>query len=342
MMITNSGIISPQSPLASVEQSSIFGENDMKTEDLDAFQKQSVSVIIPLYNHERFIGEALESAIEQTVRPLEIIVVDDGSSDNSAKIAKSFADRYHEVNFWSQENRGAHDTLNAAIYRARGDIVGILNSDDVYHSDRLAEGLAAFCSEPTVDVVFTGINCINDQGENCHNPWYEQAVNFYKEIGDLSLALVNGNFLLTTSNLMVRRNLFQKIGYFSNLRYTHDLDLFLRLTLHNIEVRILDRALLDYRIHENNTIAENHSKVKIEWAAVAAYFFWARGQRRPSASSDDWGFYSRLIEITDRHSLTSLLLAFIAFFQSQSPVELTVDSYRRDDAFCNLIQELVH
>lgn len=314
----------------------------MKVVDLDVFQEQSVSVIIPLYNHEKYIRETLESAIEQTVRPLEIIVVDDGSSDNSAKIARSFADRYAQVKFWSQENRGAHCALNAAIYRARGDIVGILNSDDMYHPDRLAECLFAFRSEPAIDAVFTGINCVNDQGIVFSNSWYEQALSFYKEIGDLSLALINGNFLLTTSNLMVRRNLFQKIGYFSNLRYTHDLDFFLRLTLHNIDVRILDRALLDYRIHENNTIAENHSKVKIEWAAVAAYFFWARGQRRHLANSVDWAFYSRLIEITDRHSLTRLLIAFIAFFQSQSPVELTVDSYRRDDAFCNLIQELVH
>ena len=103
-----------------------------------------VSVVIPLYNHECYVAQALESVIEQSAKPLEIIVIDDGSSDGSALVVQEIARRYPEIVFWSHPNQGAHYTINAGIKRAKGEYIAILNSDDVYHPDRLEECIAIF------------------------------------------------------------------------------------------------------------------------------------------------------------------------------------------------------
>jgi len=233
-----------------------------------------VSVIIPLYNHEKYIEAALGSVFAQSVRPMEIIVVDDGSADASAEKVRRLCRDHPEIIFWSWPNQGAHHTLNSAIMRATGDFVAILNSDDCYHPQRLAACLAAVQADPGIDVVATGMAFVDGQGAQAANPWYESAVSFFKREGDLSLGLFNANFLVTTSNLFIRRSIFDSIGYFSPLRYAHDLEFCLRLILGKRQIHFLDRPLLSYRLHDANTIAEDKAREDVERAAVFAYFLY--------------------------------------------------------------------
>jgi glycosyltransferase involved in cell wall biosynthesis len=96
-----------------------------------------VSVVIPLYNHQNYIEKAINSALEQTARPVEVIVIDDGSYDQSAAIARSMSLKDSRIRFWSRANRGAHETINEGIRNSVGEFVAILDSDDIYHPQRL-------------------------------------------------------------------------------------------------------------------------------------------------------------------------------------------------------------
>src|SRR5439155_12243129 len=162
--------------------------------------------------------------------------IDDGSSDGSADTMRRLCKERPEIIFWSRPNQGAHHTLNAAIHRASAEFVAILNSDDRYHPERLASCLDALRAHPAADVVATEIAFLDDAGEAVASPWYEDALAFYKSTGDLPLALCRANFLMTTSNLFMRRSVFESVGYFSPLRYTHDLEFFLRLILERKEI----------------------------------------------------------------------------------------------------------
>lgn len=296
-----------------------------------------VSVVIPLYNHEHYIEQAVTSVLAQSRCPDEIVVIDDGSSDGSAEIMQRLCHEHSEIVFWSQPNQGAHSTINAGIERARGEYLAILNSDDVYHPDRLAECLHVLEREPSVTAVFTAIDFMDEHGRRVDNPWYEQARAFYDRGRDLGLALVNGNFFMTTSNLVIRRAAFDEIGRFAALRYAHDLDFFLRLQACGKQLRLLDRPLLSYRLHPNNTIREDARKVKVEWAAASALFLysiWRDNTQR------DWSYLERFIEITDRNGLTASVLAFLTFFERYGPTNLAGDSYLKDREFCEFIHRL--
>lgn len=296
----------------------------------------SISVVVPLYNHEKFITATLYSIINQTFPPKEIIVIDDGSVDNSPALVEAVAEARPKIIFWSRPNRGAHNTINEGIHRATGDLVAILNSDDVYEPTRLERAAKALSARPEADVLMTGLRFINDEGAEITFPWFDRAIGFYHECNDLGLALVNGNFFMTTSNLVARRSLFGEVGYFSDLRYAHDLDFFLRLVGHGKIIEYIDEKLLSYRLHGNNTIGESQSNVKIEWAAAVAIHLHSRWSRSDTPSR--WNGAGRYFDILRKHELTELVLMFLAFFQSNNVQTLERNTWRRDQSFMSALQ----
>src|SRR5262249_14715051 len=132
--------------------------------------------------------------------------------------------------------------------------------------------LAVLETDPGATVVATGISLVDERGNAIRYPRHEAACSFYEEIGDLALALVNGNCLITTSNIVASRAVFDEVGVFDDLRYTHDLDFLLRLWVHGRRLALLRRSLLTYRVHAGNTIAEAPSRARFETAVVAASF----------------------------------------------------------------------
>ncbi len=294
----------------------------------------TISVVIPLYNHERYIDDAIDSLLQQTMPPFEIIIIDDGSQDNSWQRVQRRAKDEPRIIAWSQQNQGAHCTLNSGLNRATGEYLAILNSDDVYHPQRLEFCLQAIQADPALDVVCTALAFINEKGRSCNNSWYEEALAFYRKIGDLSLALINGNFLMTTSNLFMHRSAWSDLGTFANLRYAHDLDFFLRAISCNKRMVILDNPLLYYRTHATNTINEGVLKVKLEWAAVVAYYAWKMKQ-------NDWSYWEQLVEITNRHDLTRMLFFFFKHYQQNATERFTVDDWLADNAFCKFLTDTI-
>ena len=280
-----------------------------------------VSVVVPLYNHEKYIEAAIQSVLLQTVKPAEIIVLDDGSTDGSAEVVRHLCKDHPEIIFWSWPNQGAHHTLNAGILRATGDFVAFLNSDDCFAPDRLAACLALVQSEPSIDVVATRASFLDDEGSAVSNPWYDDALAFYLKERDVAFALFRANFLVTTSNLFVRRSVFESVGTFAPLRYTHDLEFVLRLVLGKKNIAFLDQPLVAYRLHEKNTISENKAREDIERSAVFAYYLYR--QWRSEAGHGPWrNALERYVEVLGQQDILEMVEEFLVLLEDRPTQEV--------------------
>ncbi|MFZ6026442.1 MAG: glycosyltransferase [Chloroflexota bacterium] len=229
-----------------------------------------VSVVIPSYNHAAYLGEAVRSVLSQTHQDLELIVVDDGSGDNSLEILQKFADPRLKV--ISQSNQGAHVAINRGLHTATGEYLAVLNSDDVYLPGRLEKLLAAMKAEPAGALAGSHIEIIDDQGRTLgvkhgyHDcpPWpLEDEGRSFRSGDDLHAALLTENYYATTSNFIFPRRLFEQVGDFRPLRYVHDWDFALRLANRG-KLLLLPEPLMRYRLHGKNTIRENQAAMVFE------------------------------------------------------------------------------
>jgi len=220
-----------------------------------------VSVIIPAYNHEKFICAAVDSVLQQSVDDFELIVIDDGSTDKTGEMVKDYSDT--RLNYYYQENRDAYNTINRGLSLAHGKYIAILNSDDIFTTDRL-ERLIDYQKETGAQCIITDVIPISAEGDEFTDPefgwniWHQKNRNFYFECGDIYTAFLKGNFMVTTSNLFMTREAMEKTGNFCSLRYLHDYDYIFRLMLSCPgKVHYLaQEKLLYYRIHPGNTLGE--------------------------------------------------------------------------------------
>lgn len=220
-----------------------------------------ISVVIPAYNHERFIGAAVESVLNQTVDDLELIVINDGSTDKTGDVVQSYSDP--RIIYRYQENQDAFNTINRGLGMARGRYVAILNSDDIYFPGRL-ERLLEVQHQTGAQCLFTDVVPISDDDEEFTDPdfgwniWHRKNRSFYYECGDVYVAFLKGNYMVTTSNLFLTSEAMHKVGKFCSLRYLHDYDYIFRvMRAFPGKVQYLDEdKLLYYRIHSGNTLSE--------------------------------------------------------------------------------------
>ena len=237
-----------------------------------------ISVVIPLYNHEKYIQEAVYSVLEQTFSDFELIIINDGSNDGSEEAVKKIKDE--RIKYFYQENKGAHNTINRGIKLAKGEYISILNSDDVYYPTRFEEYLTILEADHSISALFSRIEFIDDQGnfirfkKGAEDNWISHnPETSFKGEDNIILDLLAGNFLITTSILFCRKSVFQDIGLFQNLKYAHDYEFFLRLCYH-FKIHIVDKPLFKYRIHSENTYGiENKAEADFEVGLVLSNFF---------------------------------------------------------------------
>jgi glycosyltransferase involved in cell wall biosynthesis len=227
----------------------------------------TVSVIMPAYNHELYVGEAIESILSQSFGNFEFIILNDGSTDDTEKVVKTFRD--NRIRYYSHANMDAANTINKGLSLAVGKYVSIINSDDVYDKNRLAF-LHKTAEETDTVLLTTGMKTIDGNSKLLEDKWYDSLLEFYRQTGSFELTLLQGNIARTTSNFFALRNLFAEIGVFRNYRYAHDYDLILRaLVRYRSKVRFFpEEPLLYYRIHGNNTVSEAPPKVRQECLAI--------------------------------------------------------------------------
>jgi glycosyltransferase involved in cell wall biosynthesis len=206
--------------------------------------KPLVSVVIPVYNQERYIAEAVESVLGQTYPQVELVVVDDGSTDRTAGILAGYAPRLVYIR---QDNSGAAIALNRGIEAAKGEYVGWLSSDDVYMPTKVERQVEHFAAHPDVRLTYTDFNVIDATGRinrivRC--PYYEDRKLFIRQ-------LILGNFINGSSVIACKEALIETGLFDPEMTYHADANMWLRMLKH-YEFGHVGDVLLNYRWHAAN------------------------------------------------------------------------------------------
>jgi glycosyltransferase involved in cell wall biosynthesis len=212
------------------------------------------TVVVPAFNRADFLAETLESALAQTVPPLEIIVVDDASTDGTADVASRFPVTLIE----HEKNRGNSDARNTGISQARGEFVAFLDSDDLWAPEHLEYTYDLLKSYPDADLAFTGTKSFGERSAvrpEVIEPFSPR--NCYWD-------LIAGCFVPIQS-VVVRRAVFESTGMFeSGRRIVEDYEWFLRLSRRSLFVSS-DIVTAEYRIHPGQLSKSTRSMIFGDW-----------------------------------------------------------------------------
>ena len=223
-----------------------------------------VSIIIPAFNAEKFVCEALESVFTQSYGPIEVIVVDDGSTDKTAEVVKSYQTRRinkERLIFIHQQNAGPSAARNAGINVAKSKYIAFLDSDDIWTKDKLLRQIQLMETHPDTGLLFGDTRRFSRDNILISSLFEQKGydLDFFGENFYLKHAynkiLTNGNFI-TTGTVILKRKCLEHVGYFDeNLRYSEDMDLWLRIAVRYPIAYSTDLYMLR-RIHEHN-VSEN-------------------------------------------------------------------------------------
>lgn len=222
--------------------------------------EELVSVIIPAYNAERWIGATLASAIAQTYRNLEVVVVDDGSTDKTCALVEEFAARDSRVRLLRQANGGVSAARNAAIAASSGSLIAPLDHDDLWYPEKIAKQVAAMQrGGQSVGLVYTWFVMIDEDGRIVAprepRPWHE---------GNVYTAMLSGCFIESASIPLIRRSCLTEIGGYATdplIGYCEDWKLNLDIA-ERYEFALVPEFLVGYRRHAEGG-SNNISKMQM-------------------------------------------------------------------------------
>lgn len=200
-----------------------------------------MSAVIPVYNGERYLAEALDSVMAQDYPGLEVVVIDDGSTDRSGAIARSYArGQPHPLRYHRQDNAGLSAAQNAGVREASGEFIGFLDCDDLWTPGKVSRQMAAFASRPDLDMVFGRVE-----------QFYSPELAASGSAPGLEAREVMPGY--STGTLLARRRAFERTGPFSPaFRLGEFLDWYARACDAGLNSIMLDDILLRRRIHQDN------------------------------------------------------------------------------------------
>jgi glycosyltransferase involved in cell wall biosynthesis len=213
-----------------------------------------IACVIPSYNHAKYIAEAIHSVLNQSLPPERLVIIDDGSKDDSVDVIRSIKDPRIQV--VPQENQGAHVALTRGLELSKDcDFIAVLNSDDRYHPDRFARCIAHCNRYPETELVCTRIRLIDESSApvgqlDGRQRRLNRIWSHLSKPSDLAASLSYGNFTKTTSNFFFRKG---AITEFRPYRYCHDYFAALTIAFRSA-LGLVHQDLLDYRVHGTNTI----------------------------------------------------------------------------------------
>jgi glycosyltransferase involved in cell wall biosynthesis len=198
-----------------------------------------VSVVIATYNMARYLPLAVRSALDQTYGNIEVLVVDDGSTDDTQNVMEPFLDD-SRVKYYTQENKGQAAAKNHGVRESRGDYIAFLDADDMWVPDKLELQMPLFVRSQAVGVVYSAFTNMDETGKLLEKP----PCKLYR--GRVTGPLLIFNFVGFGTSV-VKRECFERLGLFNeNLRMGIDYELWLRFSTH-YEFDYIDRPLLYYR-----------------------------------------------------------------------------------------------
>jgi len=208
--------------------------------------KALVSVVIPVYNHGRYLGEAIESILAQSYRPTELIVVDDGSTDDTAAVARRFEAR---VRYVCQQHSGAAAARNHGVELARGEYLSFLDADDLWLADKLARQMAAFAHTP-------GLDMISGHIRHFYSPELDEAARRQLRVAAEVMPGPGPNTMLIT------KEAFDRVGPFATTwQVAESIDWLNRAAEKGLAQEMLSDVVSMRRIHAGHLAAQRRSQV---------------------------------------------------------------------------------
>jgi glycosyltransferase involved in cell wall biosynthesis len=235
--------------------------------------KPLVSIVVPVYNGERYLAAALHSILAQDYRPFEIIVVDDGSTDGSASIVRSLAQVHNEIRYLHQDNQGLAAALNRGIAAGRGELFAFLDADDLWVSDKLHIQVNHLLQHPHLGYTLTRMRWFLEPGIDPPS-WSRWRPDLLSE--DLP------GYGLGT--MLIRRSIFEQIGTFDPQYQASDSDWFARAKDASVPMTVLHETLLRRRIHDAN-ISHRHGLLRSDLLSILRTSINRKGSQAQRAGS---------------------------------------------------------
>ena len=223
-----------------------------------------VSVIIPAYNGDRYIKDAIAGILAQTYTDYEIIVVDDGSTDNTPQIVQQYGDK---IKYFSQANQGVAASRNLGLAVAEGEYISFLDQDDIFLSHKLASQVALLEQNASLGMVNSGWQIVDRHGT------VQAAVEPWKQIPNLTMANVIIWKPVFLGAMLFRRSWLERTaGFDTNLEQTPDVDLVIRLAAIGCTADWVKQTTVQYRQHQANA-SKNTLLQAQELDQILARFF---------------------------------------------------------------------
>lgn len=217
-----------------------------------------VSVIIPSYNQANFVKSAIESVLNQSYRQIEIIVVNDGSTDNTLDVIKKITTK-EKISIVTTRNRGLAAARNTGLEQAAGNFVAFLDSDDLYLPHKLSLHIDFLLSHPDIDISYSETRYFNNKPEDAFSIGKRPQIE-----GDPFSKLIRGNFIPSNA-FVVKTDMIRKIGgYDPSLRAHEDWDMLLRLSLSGAQFGYINAVTNLVRIHASNMTKQRRRMVESE------------------------------------------------------------------------------
>jgi glycosyltransferase involved in cell wall biosynthesis/GT2 family glycosyltransferase len=211
-----------------------------------------VSVIISTYNREKYLPESVQSVLNQTFRDFELIVIDDGSIDDTKNIVINFSKMCPDkIKYFNQEHKGQAAALNRGIKEAKGEYVAFLDSDDIWLPNKLEVYLNYFNSNYEIALIGSRMGVIDDQGKKI-----DKLKPMSSPGSDFKSLIERGG--CSTSSLMVRKIILENLSFNEQLRKHTDLDICLKVS-DQYKIQTLDQVLALYREHDESTTSNKIS-----------------------------------------------------------------------------------
>ena len=203
-----------------------------------------VTIIIPCYNTERFVVETIESCLKSSYQNLEILVIDDGSTDNSAQLIKNIANKNPTVQYIYQKNKGLSSARNTGIDSAKGDFLMFLDADDLIYQNKIKIQVDFLQKNPKYDLLASGFARTDERGKLLYDsPAKEKQI-------DLSDMVTSSQFPVHTA--LIRKAAIKNTGYFdTSLRAAEDWDYWCRMLIKGHQMYRLAQPLCTYRLLDN-------------------------------------------------------------------------------------------
>jgi len=267
---------------------------------VDICEQPLISVVMPAYNHDKYIAKALESVVSQTYQNLELIVVNDGSTDKTQNVIDDFLSKHSNlrVKIARQANSGSPAAIENGVQLASGDYISLINSDDIFEPARIAWMFRSM-RRANAELSFTGVKLIDDEGIECgHDNQVAETIRskltLIKDYPHLIYALLDANIAVSTGNLMFTRKLYLDIGGFRDLRLCHDWDFVLQAVCRT-QVAWVEEPLYRYRIHDSNTFSTLRESAPQEVQKTLSRFFEYIEKKPYPAFTKDPKYFERFI-----------------------------------------------